>query len=143
MKRKLKWIAVVLVVLLLGFGTVLFLWPRDRITVESWKQLRVGMSQKEVEDILSGPGISYTEFRAHVDTLEELGKPPQPDGRQFFEPDVFLPRGSIKAALYWIGRRGCIYIEFDEADRVLLKAFYGWCPVDPNFLDRLRDWLGW
>jgi hypothetical protein len=32
MKRKLKWLAIVLAVSLLGFGTALLLWPRDRIT---------------------------------------------------------------------------------------------------------------
>jgi hypothetical protein len=32
MKRKLKWLALVLAVSLLGFGTALLLWPRDRIT---------------------------------------------------------------------------------------------------------------
>jgi hypothetical protein len=36
MKRKLKWLAIVLAVSLLGFGTALLLWPRDRITAESW-----------------------------------------------------------------------------------------------------------
>ena len=36
MKRKLKWLAIVLVVSLLGFGMALLLWPRDRITVEWW-----------------------------------------------------------------------------------------------------------
>jgi hypothetical protein len=35
MKRKLKWLAIVLAVLLLGLGTAFFLWPRDRITAES------------------------------------------------------------------------------------------------------------
>jgi hypothetical protein len=34
MKRKLKWISLVLAVVLLGFGAAILLWPRDRITVE-------------------------------------------------------------------------------------------------------------
>ena len=40
MKRKLKWLTIVLAVLLLGFGTALLLWPRDRITAESWQKIR-------------------------------------------------------------------------------------------------------
>ena len=55
MKRKLKWTATVLAVSLLGFGTALFLWPRDRITAESWEQIRVGMTEKEVVEILGQP----------------------------------------------------------------------------------------
>ena len=49
MKRKLKWLAIVLGVSLLGFGTALLLWPRDRITAESWHKIRIGMTVKEVE----------------------------------------------------------------------------------------------
>src|SRR5262245_54552616 len=64
MKRKLKWLAIVLAVLLLGFGTALLLWPRDRITAESWKQIQIGMSEKEVEDILGKRGLKYEEFKA-------------------------------------------------------------------------------
>ena len=36
MKRKLKWLAIVLAVSLLGFGTALLLWPRDRIQ-DAWE----------------------------------------------------------------------------------------------------------
>ena len=56
MKRKLKWLAVVLAVSLLGFGTPIFLWPRDRITAESLTRIHAGMTEKEVEHILGGPG---------------------------------------------------------------------------------------
>jgi hypothetical protein len=56
MKRKLKWLAIVLAVLLLGFGTALLLWPRDRITAESWQKIRIGMTENEVAEILGGPG---------------------------------------------------------------------------------------
>jgi hypothetical protein len=53
MKRKLKWLAIVLVVSLLGFGTALLLWPRDRITKESWDEIRLGMRLTDVEATLA------------------------------------------------------------------------------------------
>jgi hypothetical protein len=58
MKRKLKWMGVVLVLLSLDFGTALFLLPRDRITADSYKTIEIGMTEKEVESILGGPGKS-------------------------------------------------------------------------------------
>lgn len=62
MKRKLKWIGVVLVVLVIGLGVVLFLLPRDRITVESWKQIRIGMTEKEVEGLLGASAMNGEEI---------------------------------------------------------------------------------
>jgi hypothetical protein len=50
MKRKLM--ASVLALLLVGLGLALLLWPRDMITVESWRQIRFGMTEKEVEAVL-------------------------------------------------------------------------------------------
>ena len=46
MKRQLKRIGVVLALLVLGGGVALFLLPRDRITADSWTQIRLGMSMK-------------------------------------------------------------------------------------------------
>jgi hypothetical protein len=63
MKRTLKWIGVVLVVLLIGFGLALFLWPRDRITRESWERIRIAMTEKEVESILGGRGMDAGEYQ--------------------------------------------------------------------------------
>jgi hypothetical protein len=47
MKQKLKWIAAVLAVLLVGMATALFLWPRDRIIPESWGQIEIGMTENQ------------------------------------------------------------------------------------------------
>jgi hypothetical protein len=77
MKRKLKWLAIVLALSLLGFGTALWLWPRDRITVESWKQIRLGMTEDEVAEILGGPGENYEKYLTqYVELEKELGRPP-------------------------------------------------------------------
>jgi len=67
MKRKLKWIAAVLAVLLLGFGTALLLWPRDRIGAESWQKIRIGMTESEVENILGSSATA--EFLAFLTGL--------------------------------------------------------------------------
>jgi hypothetical protein len=75
MKRKLKWIVVFILVLFVGLGAFLFLLPRDRITADSWKQIRIGMTEKEVEDILGGPGMSDEEMWGHFeDDFKKLGK---------------------------------------------------------------------
>ena len=142
MKRKLKWLAIVLVVSLLGFGTALLLWPRDRITVESWKQIRVGMSQKEVEAILGEAGMTQEKFATFLETLEKNGKFPIVDS-PIIEPKAGIAGNGIDDRKNWIGRHGCIQIGFDPPDHVSVKCFYALRSADPNLIDRLRDWLGW
>jgi hypothetical protein len=141
MKRKLKWIGVVLVVLLLGFGVALFLLPRDRITPESWEKIQIGTTEKEVESILGGPGISCKEFLAHIARVEkDIGKPFL-GKRLLREPERFeFDEDKTKV---WFGGRGIIGIKFDQGGVVEGKVFEGVRSADPSFLDRLRDWLGW
>jgi hypothetical protein len=144
MKRKLKWLAIVLVVSLLGFGTALLLWPRDRITVESRQKIRTGMTEDEVAEILGSRGITYEEAEAQYQRLEkEVGKPPfDIEGARLQEPEderfAVLHRARI-----WIGRRGSIEIEFDQDNRVWWKSFQGVRWNNGSILDRLRDWLDW
>jgi hypothetical protein len=144
MKRKLKWLAIVLAVSLLGFGTVLFLWPRDRITVASWEKIRIGMTEKEVEDILGEPGLSYQEYLDQYAALEKkIGKEPFiPDGVQFWEPRV-PGQWKLDMTKSWIGRSGLMDIQFDEAGHVKWKVLAQWRPANPTFIEHLRDWLGW
>jgi hypothetical protein len=138
MKLKLKWLAIVLAVSLLGFGTALFLWPRDRITAESWEKIQIGMTENQVEKILGGPGTSWKEsgFR---DT------DPFPLSDQILvEPNYGMwILDNLKRHKYWTSKRGCMQIEFDLQGHVSGKAFWPSGKADPNFLDRLRDWLGW
>jgi hypothetical protein len=121
MKRKLKWTAVVLAVLLLGFGAAIFLWPRDRITAESWEKIRIGMTSEEVEKILGGPGI----------------KAPFTSQRMKAGPQV------PPTIHFWLGRNGFIEIEFDNDGRVMDKYFHEIHDSESNIVDRLREWLGW
>ena len=144
MKRKLKWLAIVLVVSLLGFGTALLLWPRDRITVESWEKIRIGMTEDEVVEILGGPGMTDKEDRMEYLRLEkELGRRPW----AFADPTLVEPEG--RGPLFWdrikiwTGRRGRIGIELDQDNHVRWKSFNGVRWINRGILDRLRDWLGW
>jgi hypothetical protein len=143
MKRKLKWLAVVLAVLLLGFGTALFLWPRNRITAESWQKIRIGMTEEEVVEILGRPGMTYEEAGAEYDRLEkELGKPPF----ELEDPSLEEPESKLvveERTKRWTGRRGIILIDLDQDNHVRWKRFHGVRWTNDGILDRLRDRLGW
>ena len=150
MKRKLKWPAIVLAVLVLGFGTPLWLWPRDRITPASWKEIRIGMTVAEVESILGRPGMAYDDFEDHLDALAKNDKFPVPDHIRFAEPEEgewkWIDEGKNKVpnnTKYWIGQRGRMVIQLSPSGQVIGKYFHGWRSPDPSFPERLRDWLGW
>jgi hypothetical protein len=132
MKRKLKWTAVVLVVLLAGFGAALFLWPRDRITAESWRKIRIGMTEEEVAEILGGPAM----------TDEESFPPCEFEDPKLVEVESKAGVG-VRTVKAWTGRRGIILIELDQENRVFWKNFQGVRWTNGGILDRLRDWLGW
>jgi len=146
MKRKLKWLAIVLAVSLLGFGTALLLWPRDRITKASWEKIRIGMTEEEVAEILGGPGMSRDEYWAEYDRLKkELGRAPfENEGPTLKEPDSSA-RGFLVGSRVsiWTGRRGRIEIQFDEDNHVWWKRFHGMRWINEGILDRLRDWVDW
>jgi len=135
MKRKLKWLAIVVAVSLLGFGTALFLWPRDRITVESWQKIRIGMTEDEVAEILGGPGMSYEEYVA-----QRKGKPPL---IAVFSEGAGVRFIVIAKERCWIGHRGCIEIHFNSEGHVAYKFFYPLRSAELSLLDRLHNWLGW
>ena len=139
--------AVVLAVSLLGFGTALLLWPRDRITAESWQKIRIGMTEEEVAEILGGPGMVWEEARLQNARLEnELGRPlfefkdPSLDEREMlpWPPPVVCDRSIV-----WTGRRGRIRIELNQNNHVCWKSFQGLRWRNGSIIDDLRDWLGW
>ena len=141
MKRKLKWLAIVLAVSLLGFGTALLLWPRDRITAESWQKIQIGMTEEEVAEILGGAGMNYWEAWDQHSALEkELGRPLF----EFQDPVLQEPLKRVlwDRAKIWIGRRGIIVIELDQDKNVCWKQFHGARRINAGIFDRLRDWLG-
>jgi len=130
MKRKLKWLAMVLAVSLLGFGTALLLWPRDRITEESWQKIQISMTEDEVAEILGGPGMSREEHAAQYARLEkELGQRPwEFEGPILEEPEDRRLEGRRlvwERVTVWTGRRGDILIELDQENRVCCKKIPG------------------
>ena len=142
MKRKLKWLAIVLAVSLLGFGTALLLWPRDRITVESWQKIRIGMTEDEVAEILGRPGMSHEEY------LDEINRPEKEVDQMFFEIEDPRPAGGVRLVVWdrariWTGRRGIIEIELDQDNKVCWMRFKGLRWKNADVIDRLRDWLDW
>jgi hypothetical protein len=134
MKRKLKWIAAVLIVLLLGFVAAVYFWPRDRITAASWEKIQIGMTEKEVEEILGKPGVSGVAFVKHVEV-----SPISFTGPVLVEE----PESPSDSEKYWIGQRGIMRIGFDKACEVAVKRFQEVRSTEPTFIDRIRDWLGW
>jgi len=120
------------------------LWPRDRITAESWQKIRIGMTEDQVAEILGGPGMNHKEADAQCWRLEkELGRPPfkreDPILAEPKERGLFL----IDSARVWSGRRGIIVIELDQDNNVCWKGFEGVRWTNAGILDRLCDWLGW
>ena len=149
MKRKLKWLAIVLAVSPLGFGAALFLWPRDRITVESWRKIQLGMMEKEVQEILGGPGMNEEGNEDQIEVLEKTFdkliiavnarpvKPPSIHAR--VAPDNWIA-GAKKV---WVGRYGFLRIEFDQKGQVKRNTFFEYQQTEPTFVERVQDWLGW
>jgi hypothetical protein len=137
MKRKLQWLAIILAVSLLGFGTALLLWPRDRITAESSEKIQIGMTESEVEDILGEPGIASLDLESQFEVIQVLCKDPLflrlEEGPSEFPENIKV----------WLGRRGLIWIEFEKEDRVRRKVFRVVHSREKNFIDGIRDWLGW
>jgi hypothetical protein len=127
MKIKRKWLALFPVILLLGLGAAFLLWPRDRITGESHDMIHMGMTEKEVEDILGGPGIPYQEATQITGALNRLELIDQ------------ARKWDSKNTKTWLGQRGIMNVEFDQGGKVKATAF----TREPHFLDPLRDWLGW
>ena len=141
MKRKRVKIALVLTILFVVAGGAILLWPRDRITVQSYEKIRVGMTLKDVEAILGGPGISVEEY-LHIEGLRQ--NPPQGDGILLNEPErTDAVIAQITEAKVWFGRRGYLEVQFDNKGQARWKYWMGWRLNDPTFIERVRDWLGW
>ena len=118
---------VVLAVLILVAVALLFRGPRDRITAESWKQIRLGMTENEVAGILGRTGMTTGEVESHMEAHRKI---PVPDGIGFVEPEGPL-QVEEKNAKHWIGERGYIHIYFDERGHVIRKGYWGWRLISP------------
>jgi hypothetical protein len=141
MKRKLKWLSFVLAILLLGFGTALLLWPQRRITEETWKTIRLGMTEKEVVAILGEAGLTFSEFRSLNAPLEDE------DAKGRFkvsqEPERFTWDEEREYRRFWGESRRCMELFFDKEGQVRAKRYWDAGYADPTLIERLRHWLGW
>jgi hypothetical protein len=133
MKRKLKWMAVALVILLVGFGTALFLLPRDRITYGSVQKIQFGMTETEVEGIFGGPGMNSDDERFAA-MKDERG---MNNMRLFLDWRMGEWWGTESKV--WQGQSAIIGVYFDRKGHVSGMRFCG----RSSYLDRIRDWLGW
>ena len=141
MKRKLKWLAIVLAVSVLGFGTALLLWPRDRITAESYKKIRIGMKVAEVEEILGGAAMDLGDALAlYTSVVAKSGKEPLELDSSQHNPDHEFTNDDVKI---WVGREAVITTMFDRKGHVTAKILQRGRLAEPNLIDRLRDRLGW
>jgi hypothetical protein len=109
---------VLLIVLVVGCAILLvalmapFLLPGGNITRRNFERIKVGMKEKEVEDIL-GPKGDYSSG------IELAGPAPQ-----------------------WMTNNALVWVWFDSERRVISKDFVVPHLVQESFLGKLRGWLG-
>jgi hypothetical protein len=124
MRRKLKWIALILLVLVVGLGAAFVMWPSDGITADAYRKIEFGMTEKEVEKILGAPG-------------SDIKSLPDQDKRE-------LLAGLInRETRLWVGQRAIVGIHFLQGGTVSGTKFYVSRTAGPTFINHLRDWLGW
>jgi hypothetical protein len=109
---------------LLATGTYWLTCPRLSINEETCAKIRLGMTRAEVEALIGGPP-GYYGYKP------EIALDPEQGPMQFWSgPDQFT-----------------IFVRFDDNRKVVstgsLAPFGCGIAVEPSFLDRLRNWLGW
>jgi hypothetical protein len=115
--------------LLLGCGVfvLLVVWltfPRYRINRESFKQIEVGMTEREVESLLGGPAGNHSGYiiihgGRHM-ALESLGK----------------ETAEIRT---WVGDEAVIVLGFNKQGAVVWKQLIGM--AREPLVDKIRRWL--
>lgn len=99
-------------------------WPGQRLRSENFSQLRVGLSQREVEDLLGGPPGNYgQDGGSAMMTLE----------------GVLAPPGSVERI--WSDDANRFEIYFDSRDRVVAchrRAGYQQSPPEGLFAKSRR-----
>jgi hypothetical protein len=126
MKRHKRYLLAVLA--LTVAGTVAFLWPRPRVTKESYERIKLGMTRREVEAVVGGPPGDYT----GGPTL-----PADPEGalaEGVFQSDVthvHLAEGVLQGDVSfhpstgrWDGDGAAVVVQFSTAGRVTSKFYH-------------------
>jgi hypothetical protein len=131
MKRKhlLLLFACLVAVLLAGYVTLRLTTPSHRITVESFEAIQVGMTEKEVEDIIGVPAGIYA--------------PGALTGLYGFDKERSRATRGLdrKPGKEWVARDVCIFVGFKDGR--VVETFRGWPQgYDEPLLAKLRRWLG-
>lgn len=136
-----------LLLLVLGFAcfAVLGAWlvacltsQGDRISRESYNEIKAGMTEQEVEGLLGGPAGDYTNGRCHVPYIGNACS-------LCDEESYFAEIAEIRESRDWTGCKGLVSVGLNEGGRVVEKRFFPVVPSDPNaqtLLAKLRRWLG-
>jgi hypothetical protein len=137
MKRKL-FLVLAGITLVGGIAALCFSLRYDRVTEASWRQIRLGMSIEEVEQVMGGPGINkglmeVLRQRNHAGEHFDLSG----SGNSIFE---FDPKQAIIRHVTWSGRHGFVIVWLGERDIVAGKVFQG--TQERSFFSRVRDLLG-
>jgi hypothetical protein len=134
LKRRLRWLVVVSVTLVLCGTSAWLLWPpRPRITAETYERLRPGMTGAEAEELLGGPGRSGQDFSDWLNNRS----PTTGSGTD-------LLNSGLPGIEYWYQDSGVIIVRFDSEGRVADKEFLKMrVSTLHQRLMRLRERIGW
>jgi hypothetical protein len=119
-------------------STVAFLWPRPRVTKESYERIKLGMTRPEVEALLGGPPGDYTSGPRRP-TDDKFVQDVREDVREIW----LRPGGTMLLPRHerWQGDAGDLGVSFDPAGRALEKYFLPYEREKQTPLDYLlRSW---
>ena len=132
-----------LLVVLAGLAVVIVagvvvLWPRpepaSRITVESFRRIRAGMTMAEAIAILGPPG-DYTTLK-----IDPVPRPPQ----------AYLGDGTVESAgsTWWTSDTAYVVVDLDKSERIVSGSSCTLRTVDHGALGNLlwrakRQWRRW
>jgi hypothetical protein len=121
MKDLMKYIVLPLAcaLLLLGLSVTLVL-PRGPINQENFKKITLGMTQKEIEDII-GPAGDYSTH---------------PPAFELDDVCLLMLDGDSITGVEWASDEAVISISFDSAGRLERKSIL--VPMPETFLEKLR-----
>jgi len=110
--------------------TSLWLWTREtvHITRENFERIQIGMTQKDVEEILGGPPGDYRQRKS----IEY-------EGRSWHELIIKVQPTPASHPMWW-GTRGAIQINLTEEGQVREKVHFDPIVIETTFWDRIRSW---
>jgi hypothetical protein len=104
------------IVLAVAAGGLWLLWPRDRVTEETYERIREGMSLEEVEQIIGGPGKVHPESIRDIIRRTEISDTYR---RLYFDGDGV---GRVS----WTGSGSIIVIALDDKNQVCSWIYEDW-----------------